>query len=180
MKIDVSERINEAKSITAAWAEKAGYQKPEPETLEAISGRARDVRRVLSVSNFGCQERQVHALCEALLGEKIPEPKRRTMAEYLERVPFAIGSVLVPVVDGTSDRPGVVSRVVSRVASTGNAGLKMSNGCVSDRYSSQRNVRPATDEEIETYFAEFFGLAANPLDVAAAEAAEPELEVSPF
>ncbi len=159
MQIDVSERITESKRITAEWASAAGYKQPEPEPKEEISERVRNVRRVLGVSSFGCQDRNVHMLCEALIGEKIPMPKKRDMAEFLNAVPFAVGSVLVPV-DGTVPRPGIVTRSSVR----GNAGLRWSNGDMHPQYSSQRNVRPATDEEIDTYFAEFFGVEINPLD----------------
>lgn len=174
MQIDVTERINEAKRLTREWAEQAGYKAPIPEPEHKISDKARNVRRVLAVSDFGCQARNVHALCEALLGEGIPGAPKRPFAEYLQSVPFAIGSVLVPTQPG-DDRPGLVTRT----SHNGNAGLRLSNSELHQKHWKQRDLRPATDEEIEAYFAEFFGVAINPADVPEV-ADEPVDELTPF
>lgn len=174
MHIDVTERIATAKRLTAEWADRAGYKKPVPDAIEPLSKRANDVRRILSVANFGCQERHVHALMEALLDERIPVPDRAVSVDYLAREPFVIGSVLAPV--NGEVRPGVVVKL----SQSGNAGLRKSNGELHQNHFQQHSIRPATDEEIDEYFAEFFGLSTNPADEpqvageAVAELNEPE------
>lgn len=173
MQIDVSERIDTAKRITREWAERAGYKQPLPDADEPISKRANDIRRILGASSFGCQERNVHLLVEAIIGEKIPEPKRKVMAEYLERVPFAIGSILVPV--RIDERTGIVTRT----SQAGNAGLRKSNGEMHNSHYQQNDVRPATDEEIEAYFSEFFGVSLNEEDAPAALDDEPITALAP-
>lgn len=156
MKIDVTERVEIAKRLTREWAERAGYKQPAKDDVE-ISKKANDLRRVLSVSDFGCQSRNVRALLEVLIDEKIPEPERST-ADYQFREPFVTDIVLVPL------RAGSRAGLVTRVSGPGNAGLRSSNGSLQEQHYQQYDVRPATDEEIETYFAEFFGLVANPDD----------------
>lgn len=158
MKIDVTERIATAKRLTAEWAERAGYKKPPPDSIEPLSKRANDVRRILMVADFGCQERHVLALMEALLEERIPVPVRNVSVDYLAREPFVIGSLLVPV--QYDARPGLVVKL----SQSGNAGLRKSNGELHQNHFQQHSVRPATDDEIDEYFAEFFGLRTNPAD----------------
>ena len=158
MQIDVTERIATAKRLTSEWAERSGYKNPIPDAAEPLSKRANDVRRILAVANFGCQERHVHALMEALLDERLPMPKREVGADYLSREPFVIGSVLVPV--NFDERSGLVVKL----SQAGNAGLRKSNGELHNNHFQQHSVRPATDEEIDDYFAEFFGLRTNAAD----------------
>lgn len=165
MQIDVSAQIEKAKRLTSEWAERAGYKRPPEDAEVAISKKANDLRRVLAASSFGCQERNVHALLEVLIDEKIPPVKKRDMVDYAAREPFSIGSIMVPVnvYDGTQyARPGLVTRL----SQSGNAGLRKSNGEMHNNHYQQNDLRPATDEEIDAYFAEFFGLAVNPADAA--------------
>lgn len=159
MQIDLTERIDAAKRLTREWAERAGFKAPPRDDDAApLTKRAADVRRILMVADFGCQERHVHALIEALLGERIAVPMRDVSADYLSKEPFVIGSILVPVIHEA--RAGMVVRL----SGSGNAGLRKSSGALCDSHYQQRNVRPATDDEIDDYFAEFFGLRANPAD----------------
>lgn len=163
MKIDVTERIATAKRLTSEWAERAGYKKPLPEDDIVLSKRANDVRRILAIADFGCQDRHVHMLMEALLGERLPAPTRAVSVDYLAREPFVIGSLLVPV--QYDSRVGLVVKL----SQSGNAGLRKSNGELHQNHFQQHSVRPATDEEINEFFAEFFGLQTNPAD-------EPQIE----
>lgn len=158
MQIDVTDRIETAKRLTAEWADRAGYKKPLDDGETDLSPTARNLRRILSVSDFGCQTKNVHALLKVLIGEDFPAPVQRRMADYLNREPFAIGSVLVPI--SYDQRAGIVTRV----SGSGNAGLRKSNGEMHNNHFQQSDLRPATDEEIDAYFAEFFGVANNPDD----------------
>jgi len=165
MQIDVTKRVDAAKEITRAWADRAGYQKPpEADANSQISEKAKNLRRILGVADFGCQERHVHAICEVLLGEKIPSTPRKGFADYLRAERFTIGSVLVPVNVNNEPRAGLVTRL----SGSGNAGLRMSNGAMHNNHFQQRDLRPATDQEIDEYFSEFFGQTVHPDDAASA------------
>jgi hypothetical protein len=164
MQIDVSAQIETAKRLTREWAERAGYKQPLEEPAVEMSKRARDCQRVLAASSFGCQDRNVHLLIEAVIGEKIQMPKRREMVDYLSRERFAIGSVLVPA--NSYDMRATRAGLVVRVSGSGNAGLRMSSGEMHTNHYQQHDLRPATDEEIDAYYSEFFGLSVNPADVA--------------
>lgn len=168
MIVDVSAQIENAKIATKSWADRAGFKAPDA-VPENISKQASDIRRILAVSDFGRQARNVHSLCEALIGESIPIPEKKVGVDYEERVPFKIGSVLFPV------RSGRVGLVV-RVSQSRNAGLRLSNGEIG-KYYSQSEVRPATDDEIDQYYREWFGLIVNEAD---REAPEPEVDDPSF
>lgn len=179
MVIDVSAQVETAKRLTREWAERAGYQQAETDPEIKLTKRAEDCRRILMASSFGCQERSVHLLIETLLGEKLNVPSRAVMVEYRAREPFAIGSVLVPVNnhDGSGIlRPGLVVRL----SGSGNAGLRKSSGEMHNNHYQQHDLRPATVEEIDAYYSEFFGLSVNPADMPPPEPeAEPLHDLTP-
>jgi hypothetical protein len=163
MQIDVTERVESAKRLTRDWADRAGYLKPAEDDEPEYSKKARDLARILGTSSFGCQQRHVHALLEVLTGEKIPAPTSPVLADYRSKEPFVVGSVLVPV-SGPYGAHDLRAGMVVRRSEKGNAGLRKSNGEMHGAHYPQQNLRPATDEEIDAYFAEFFGLAVNPAD----------------
>lgn len=160
MQIDVTEQIETAKRLTNEWAERAGYLAPDDTDADALSQKARDLQRVMNVSSFGCQQRHVHKILEILIGEQFPIDDRPRLVDYQRVEPFQIGSILVPMREGSS-RPGLVTRV----SQSRNAGLRLSNGNGHQQHWSQHDLRPATDDEIETYYLEWFGIETNPADV---------------
>lgn len=165
MKIDVTARIADCIRLTEEWSAAAGYKQPVP-PVEAASKKANDLRRILAVSDFGCQQRNVHAILEAIIGEPIPFVENKPSADYVQRVPFAVGSCLVPV-GHHEQRPGVVNRLSAR----GYAGLRKSNGELHNNHFQQHDLRPATPAEIEAYYSEFFGVTLNPADAVEPDAA---------
>jgi hypothetical protein len=178
MQIDVSAQIETAKRLTREWADRAGYKRPPEETEALISKKANDLRRILAASSFGCQERNVHALLEALIDEKIPLATKRALVDYAAKEPFAVGSILVPanVYDGSQyARAGIVTRL----SQSGNAGLRKSNGEMHNNHYQQNDLRPATEDEIDAYFSEFYGISVNPADVPPVETEAEDYPVSP-
>ena len=164
MQIDVTEKIDGAIVTTREWAEEAGYRSPDSSAPESMSERARNVARVLSVSSFGCQDRNVKALLEAVLGEKLPDHRRHHFYCYENpSAGFKQGTILVPAdprQEGGEGRPGMMMRV----SKNGNVGLRYSNGEYASQYHGLPAVRPATEQEIRDYFAEFYGLQVSPFD----------------
>lgn len=164
MQIDVTDQIDKAIAATAAWADDVGFQAPEAAGAEVFSKKARDVARILSASEFGCQERQVRALVEILIDEKLPAFTRGKAFDYANPgAGFRQNTVLVPLdyrYEGGVGRPGLMLRV----SKSGNVGLRLSNGEMSAQYHGLSAVRPATEQEIRDYFAEFYGLQISPFD----------------
>ena len=162
MQIDVSKQIEDTAALTSEWAIRSGYIAPPEDSEDKVSTKAINAMRVLSVSDFGCQQRNVHALISAILGEKLPALKT-VDAEYLTACNPPVGAVLLKVKTRGEYTPRAGR--VTRVSKNGNVELRYSNSATSEQCFNLKDVRPATLSEIKTYFSEFYGLSVNPDDV---------------
>jgi len=174
MIIDVAQRIAEVKAITAQWALDNGYVPPAEEPEIELSEMGRNLKRILDASDFGCQQRNVAAILSVISGDKIKvDNSHEARAEYLgSPTGFPFNLALVPIANapyGDAMRTGVVFRT----SSSQNAGLRQSNGQMAQQHYRRESVRPATEQEIEQYFREFFGLEQNPRDVEQSEMETP-------
>lgn len=172
MIIDLTDRIKEAKAATAAWATEAGFvAPPSPEAEEQSSKRARDIARILKASSFGCQQRNVKLLVEAITGESIPyEEKSRRFTYENVAVGCHVGTIVVA--EHTTGRAGMVMRLSQ---GQGRPGIRYASGEVEGHYPDIRDIRPATEDEIEQFFSDFFSLSAS-----AFEASDVDEDEGPF
>jgi len=152
MQIDLTGQIAGVKQATKAWAERVGYTPPLPTPELTLSTKARNVVRVLEVSSFGCQQESVRALCAVLLDEELPKPKRHLPESFL----YAHGgSIELGIMLATVDNK---VGFCYRKSASGKYVLRLSDWSDLGRTLRISDVRPASDDEIDSWFSEYFSV----------------------
>lgn len=94
--IDMTKFVELVYNRSIDWGKKYDlYPKGEKAPKEKYSDKAKKFDSILSKANFGCQEPHVRALIEELLGEELPQSKKKP--EFV--LEFSFGTVVVVLSD---------------------------------------------------------------------------------
>lgn len=127
---------------TQEWAKEEGVIKPEQ---AKFSSKAKKFDKIISNSNFGCQENSVRKLIEELIGEKLPACKQQ--GDFV-KVKEGIALKFIKNSPSSSvdiDEPFLVEK---KGSSSSIHVIQKDGKCVVDRLRSV-DIRSATLEEVE-------------------------------
>ena len=125
---------------TQTWAKDQGLLE---EKKSKYSSKAKKFDKIISKSNFGCQEQGVRELIEELIEEKIPPLKNKK-----SDIEFMHGTVIVPL---TGNEAGYTLGEPVMIKNTKGQGIMLDGRQPSGsiRFNNEKSIRPATIEEIE-------------------------------
>jgi len=147
----IGELLNPANIVaqTAALAERIAPKPSEPE--DPAAARLQNIANVIAKGDFGCKRSEVKALVEAMEGP-LPNPRRDTS----NRIDFT--GMEGALVWASNDEVDTKVGLITNIDLDGDATLLLADG---DLYTyayanqtRQNKTRPATDEEIATFFDE--------------------------
>ena len=162
--MDIEDRVKSSVVTTQAWAKASGYREPGEEGgASKMSQKARNCQRIINKSDFGCQQRNVALLVSAMIGEEFDVASSRSHqsgpCEYLKPLPPKEGVALAYVGEtnsfGHQMDHGAVG-MYCHISANGNAQIRMATGEINGQHLNFSFLRPATEEEISTYYADFY------------------------